>query len=205
MPTRIEARTIEDGTTAVEFKEIPAEELRKLNNMAEGVEAEKSAARKRLEKLRAQRGAVIEPLTIGGEEWFVKRLNWPQLVEVNLLVSRLGLAPSQPGGAEARIRNNLIAILASCVVSDASGEAAYFSLEFDAIGNPTGEAVEYADEPTAFSLVNALFDEAVRLNPDLLPKKVASPAASSPTPNESKKSRRASATPNTSARKSPSG
>lgn len=177
-------------------------DLNELRGMVNADQA-KSTARERLERLKAQRGDIIEPVTIEGETWFIKRLSWDGLIEISSLVAQLGRAPSHT----TLMRDNIIAMLARCVVTDNSAEAQpYFELDFTPDGNPTGTAVEFADEPMAAIAVNELFDHCVRLSPHLFPKATgtASGATSVPTRSEPTNWPESSATSNTTAPALPS-
>lgn len=146
----------------IEVTKADANETREL---AEGI-VQKSAARERLEKLRASRGGLIEARTIEGEEWFIKRLSWPEITRVKLAIPRdaqgvLNLSK------EDHLRGVTAAMLATAVATSAEDATPYFT---------NAEAVEWVDEPSAIGLVSALFNAVCEVNPDVLPNSPAAPS-----------------------------
>jgi hypothetical protein len=114
-----------------------------------------SAARQRLEKLKSQRGPVIEPFEHEGEVFYIRRLNYQQLIDVALAVSRDGHNVLNIH-EETGVRSVTIAVLATSVCCEDG--APYF----------THEDVEaYIDSADDAALVSALFSRCNEANPDI--------------------------------------
>lgn len=120
-----------------------------------------SAAEKLLEKLKKQAGETFEPFTYNGEKYFIKCLNYGELVELALQVARDGhdvLNIQNGGGLNAVTR----AVLLGTVYRTESER--FFSYE---------SVTAFMDEPAAASLVSALFERSIARNPGIfsIPKK----------------------------------
>lgn len=172
-------------------------EIKKPSSTKAALEAEttkRSAARERLDAARATRGDIIERVTLDGEEWFIKRLSWPEITRVKLAIPRDAkgvLNLSQ----EDHLRGITVAMLATSVMDSADAQTAkrYFT---------NAEAVEYVDEPTMLGLVTRLFAAITDINPDVLPN---SPAGrSKPKPGAASRASTPSS-PNTQNSESPVG
>jgi hypothetical protein len=147
-----------EGVTVERLQDIVSQFRGNIREQAATVEAKVAAitdAQVRLEKLRLQSGPVVVTFDYEGETFYVKRLNYNDLIELALSVTRDGynvLSISDEGG----VRSVTIAVL-SCCVCDEQGER-YFSRE---------EVEQYLDEPAASALVSALFAKCNQINPDI--------------------------------------
>lgn len=122
---------------------------------------EKSAAQRRIDRLKARRGDCIQEHRLDGEVWYIKLLSWPELSRVGVMMKRnpdgsLGL------GEESALEALTVAMLEVCVVSGTDDPAPYFTHR---------EACEYVNEPEAKYEIARLFNLITELNPDILPSK----------------------------------
>lgn len=131
-----------------------------LQQKEEAAAVEVSAATARLAKLKSQSGASVEMLKIGGEKWFIRRLNWAALTRLAILSSRSGDGQINPTESD-DLTGLAAATLQSCVCTDEKGDFDFFTL---------AEAHEWVKEPGAKSVVDSLFNQALKLNPEILPR-----------------------------------
>lgn len=138
---------------------IADDERARLDGMVDGVESPHSAARQRLEKLKAKHGATVVPFEFGGETYHIKELEYHGIVALALSVSRDGynvLNINDEGGVMAVTK----AVLRACVC-DGDGET-YFEYSKTA-----DDLAEYLKSPAATALVSALFQKCCAVNPDI--------------------------------------
>jgi hypothetical protein len=145
--------------------EAPADLVEKAEKQAEDKRqaiAEQDAAEARLERARAQRGALIQPLIINGETWWIKLLDFTELSLAAILINR-----DKSGRVlmlnRKVLRSVIVAALHCGVAKSETNPEPYFSRQV---------AEEYAKEPAVKGLVAVLFNKITELNPELIPKKV---------------------------------
>lgn len=138
---------------------IADDERERLDGMVAGVETPRSAARKRLDALKAKHGATVRPFEFDGETYHIKELEYHGIVALALSVSRDGynvLNINDEGGVMAVTK----AVLRACVC-DGDGEA-YFEYSETA-----DDLEEYLKSPAATALISALFQQCCAENPDI--------------------------------------
>jgi len=147
-----------------QLKDLPIGEIKRRAAKAEGKpppppsepEVAQSAAKKRLDKLRAQRKPIIEPFEYESEIFYIKRLSYQNLIDLALSISRDGHNVLNIHD-ESGVLAVTTAVLLTCVCNE--DESAYF--EPDDIG-------EYLNTPDDAALVSALFMACNEANPDIL-------------------------------------
>lgn len=173
---RIEVAT--DKTTGQTIvRELPLDEddLRRLDGMMSEAKAPAedkanlSPAQKRLAKLKAMRGPIIQKVQLenedsADEDWFLLRMTWTQLAKVGALSGRdeNGVERTDDD-RESALQSLTAAMLFVGVVTSENDPEPYFS--------SLQEAREFADEPEAAGIVSQLFDQITELNKSILPDK----------------------------------
>lgn len=116
----------------------------------------RSAARKRLEKLKAQATPEIVPFEFDGETYHIRRLHYQGLIDLALSVARDGDNVLQAGEAGG-VRAVTTAVLLACVCNEDGTPFFEYS-----------DVAAYLEEPAAASFVSALFLQCNMENPDIL-------------------------------------
>ena len=147
-----------------ELRRMSASEVKRRAAKAEGKpappptpeEIEHNTAKARLEKLKAQRGNIVEKVEVEGEVFHIRKLNYEQLVELGLMVQRDGHNVLALQG-EAGVCSFTIATLMQAIVNEDG--TPYFTRDV---------MDEYMQEPGATGLLGELFLKANEVNPDIL-------------------------------------
>lgn len=122
----------------------------------ESAEKAQSAARKRLEKLKAQAQPEIVPFEYEGETVHIRHLNYQGLIDLALSVGRDGhnvLTINDESG----VRSVTVAVLLACVCNEDGSPFFEYS-----------DVMAYLDAPAAAGFVSALFMQCNIENPDIL-------------------------------------
>lgn len=147
-----------------QLRDLPIGEIKQRAARAEGKpvpplpesEIAQSAAKKRLEKLKAQRKPIIEPFEYEGETFYIRRLHYQNLIDLALSISRDGHNVLNIHD-ESGVLAVTTAVLLACVCSE--DESAYFE---------ESDIEEYLTAPDEAALVSALFMACNEANPDIL-------------------------------------
>jgi hypothetical protein len=150
-----------DGTTTVTGPDGKQATYPNPAKVAEETMAEQSAARARLEEIKVRRGSHIVEHDLGGEKWYILRLDLPHAVEAAHAASELC------NGQPFELKNPevmtaiMVAMMRAAVVSGPDDSTPYF--EDDAI------AREYVEEPGTMGLCANLFALISNENESLIP------------------------------------
>lgn len=141
--------------SGVHETEAPADLVQKV----EAKEGAERTARERREALKSQSGPRIETVQLGGESWYIKRLDWPSYMLAAVLLGRD--ANSRIRSGEIDVLRALTVVALHCGVATGPDDPTpYFS---------QAEAHAWASEPEGLLLVGQIYNEVVRRNPELLP------------------------------------
>jgi len=142
-------RKVELAAWLRDFKPVASHSIHESDNP-------QSAAKKRLEKLKAQRKPAILPFEYEGETFYIKRLSYQNLIDLALSISRDGHNVLNIHD-ESGVLAVTTAVLVACVCN--ADESAYFEHE---------DIEEYLNTPDDAALVSALFMACNEANPDIL-------------------------------------
>ncbi len=154
MATRISAENDSNGNQVVTMFDVPAEQRERLDSIYDTTE--ESAARKRLNELKKQRGETRpEAVQIGDETFYIRRLSYKDMIQLACLVNRDATGALDLDN-KAILESVSLAVLKMTVATE--NNEAYFD-------HATLE--DYMEDPDERETVEQLFAACIRVNPQI--------------------------------------